>query len=94
MKTINVVKPKYLFKKCKKCEEIKNIDEYTYIKQINNLVYTHGKCKACRVSQNRDYRKENKKNNSDEEVKCFDCDAVLDDNHKNHVCPDKPNVKK
>ena len=69
MKTVNIVNTKYLYKKCKKCEDIKHIDDYSTTQKIDNLIYTQGKCKQCRASlQNLKYRQ--KKDTNDK--KCIE----------------------
>jgi hypothetical protein len=78
-KSVHVVKPQYLYKKCRGCDEILSIDHYSKSRLVGNMLYTHGKCKICRAAENQTYfnnlrilankGKEQEKKEKDEEQK-------------------------
>ena len=45
---LQFVRPKYLYKKCVRCDEVQHIDEYSQTIIRNNIMYTQAKCKKCR----------------------------------------------
>jgi len=55
LKIVHVVKPQYLYKKCRGCDKIKAIEHYSKSRIVENMMYTHGKCKICRAGDNRKY---------------------------------------
>tara|TARA_R110000744_G_scaffold351276_1_gene457056 strand:- start:1951 stop:2211 length:261 start_codon:yes stop_codon:yes gene_type:complete len=61
LRPIKVVKDQYLYKRCKGCDKVKAIEHFSQTRKIDNLIYTHGKCKICRASQGRVYFNEQRR---------------------------------